>query len=732
MAPYLAYIRMTLRLTMREKSVLFFNYVFPLIFFFVFSIAFQAERGGVINMVFAMILVIGVLGNGLFGGGIRMVMERDQNILRRFKVAPISPAPILVASLAVGLVSYLPSVLLTFLIAKFYYGMATPEHWPSLVLFVVIAIVAFRAIGLIIASVANSMAESQILTQLLYFPMMFLSGATFPTTSFPSWLQTVTQFIPATHINTGVQGILIRKESFAENAGAAGALVLTAIVAIFICMKLFRWEKEEKLKNSAKLWVGAALLPFVAIGVYQASAKTNLERQKQIDRQLSRSRTRLIRDVRLVIGDGRVIERGSLLVREGRIAQIFEGTTPDAKALRADLVEGAGKTLLPGLIDAHVHLGAPGGFYENPQDYAKPKQGERALAAYLYSGVTAVRSTGDWLDQSLALRAKVEQLQFTGADLATCGPLFTVEGGHPTQLIKGYPAAMQAAGRGQFLRLPKSPEEARRMVRELKQAGVDCVKGVFEAGQPGYSFNRAAPELLTAMASEARQQGLPVAIHTGSAQDVADAIAAGAKSIEHGSMTEKIPDEVFSRMAQADVYYNPTLSVLEGVTGFAAGRTELLEFSLVQQAVPGNLLAATKKYMLSSASEPMRTGILLSRMELRIAEDNLRRAHAAGVRLVAGSDAGNPLVFHGPAVHREMQLWVAAGLPAGAALQAATGNAARLLGIAGRTGTLMVGKEATLLLVDGNPLADIAATERITLILLKGERINRPELLKQE
>lgn len=732
MAPYLAYIRMTLRLTMREKSVLFFNYVFPLIFFFVFSIAFQAERGGVINMVFAMILVIGVLGNGLFGGGIRMVMERDQNILRRFKVAPISPAPILVASLAVGLVSYLPSVFLTFLIAKFYYGMATPEHWPSLLLFVVIAIVAFRAIGLIIASVANSMAESQILTQLLYFPMMFLSGATFPTTSFPSWLQTVTQFIPATHINTGVQGILIRKESFAENAGAAGALVLTAIVAIFICMKLFRWEKEEKLKNSAKLWVGAALLPFVAIGVYQASAKTNLERQKQIDRQLSRSRTRLIRDVRLVIGDGRVIERGSLLVREGRIAQIFEGAAPDAKALKADLVEGAGKTLLPGLIDAHVHLGAPGGFYENPQDYAKPKQGERALAAYLYSGVTAVRSTGDWLDQSLALRAKVEQLQFTGADLATCGPLFTVEGGHPTQLIKGYPAAMQAAGRAQFLRLPKSPEEARRMVRELKQAGVDCVKGVFEAGQPGYSFNRASPELLKAMADEARKQGLPVAIHTGNAQDVADAIAAGAKSIEHGSMTEKIPDEVFSRMAQADVYYNPTLSVLEGVTGFATGRTELLEFSLVQQAVPGNLLAATKKYMLSSASEQMRTGIRLSRMELRIAEGNLRRAHAAGVRLVTGSDAGNPLVFHGPAVHREMQLWVAAGLPAAAALQAATGNAARLLGIAGRTGTLTAGKEATLLLVDGNPLMDITATERITLILLKGERMIRPELLKQE
>jgi imidazolonepropionase-like amidohydrolase len=118
-------------------------------------------------------------------------------------------------------------------------------------------------------------------------------------------------------------------------------------------------------------------------------------------------------------------------------------------------------------------------------------------------------------------------------------------------------------------------------------------------------------------------------------------------------------------------------------------------------------------------------------MDMAIAADNLNRAHAAGVRLVTGTDAGNPLVFHGPGVHREMQLWVAAGLPPAAALQAATGNAARLLGIAGRTGTLSVGKEATMLLVDGNPLTDITATERITLILLKGERVVRTELFTQ-
>ncbi len=732
MAPYLAYIRMHLRLTFREKSVLFFNYVFPLIFFFIFAITFRADRGGLINMVFAMILVIGILGNGLFGGGIRMVIERDQNILRRFKVAPISPAPILVASLAVGLVSYIPSVLLTFLISKFFYGMQTPEHWLSLSLFVVIAIVAFRSIGLIIASVANSMGESQILTQSLYFPMMFLSGATFPTTSFPNWLQVVSQFIPATHVHTGVQGILVRNESFKDNLGAAGALLLTMFVALFVCMKLFRWEKEEKLKNSAKLWVGAALLPFVLIGVYQSYAKTNVERQKQIDRQLSQSRTRLIRDARLILGDGRVIERGSVLIRGGKIAEIYPGEAPEAEKLRADVVEGAGKTLLPGLIDAHIHIGAPGGIYDNPQDYTKAQNTQRALAAYLYSGVTATRSVGDWLDNALALRKTITDLQYTGADYLTCGPIFTTEGGHPTEMLDRMPAAFRATGQAQFVRLPKTPDEARRMVRELKQAGVDCVKGVLDAGQPGYAFKRADPAILKAMAEEAHANGLPVAMHTGSAQDVADAIALGANSIEHGSMSEKIPDELFQQMARADIFYDPTLSVREGMMGFAAGKTELLELSLVQQAVPRALLASTRKYLQSEEAAKMRKSFGSYRMDADIAADNLRRAHAAGVRLVTGTDAGNPLVFHGPAVHREMQLWVAAGIPAGAALQAATGNGARLLGIAGRTGTIAVGKEATLILVDGNPLTDITATERLNLILLKGERLVRPELLTQD
>ena len=732
MHAYFTYIRMSLLLTMREKSVIFFNYLFPLIFFYVFAFAFSAERGGTINMVFAMILVIGTLGNGLFGGGIRMVVEREANILRRFKVAPMSPLPILVASLVVVLITYLPSILLTFLIAKFQFGMHTPANWPALTVLVVVAVVAFRAIGLIIASVANSMGESTILTQLLYFPMMFLSGSTFPVQVFPKWLQKVTEFIPATHLNKGVQGMLVQNETLAQNGRALVALLLTTAVALFVAYRLFRWEKDEKLKPASKLWVLAALAPFFLVGAWELRSDESRVRQVQIDRKFAQSRTRLYRNARLIIGDGRVIERGGLLVRDGRIAAVYEGDAPDAKSVNADSVEAAGKTIIPGLIDAHVHLGAPGGMYANPQDYMKPGASERELAAYLYSGVTTVRSTGDWLDQSLALKRKLASNQYTGAELITSGPLFTAEGGHPTQMLKFFPSNMREQGKAQFVRIPRTADEARQMVRALKEKGVDLIKGVLESGEPGHALARLDVALLMAAGEEARRLGLPLAVHTGRAIDVEDALRAGVRSVEHGSMVEALPDELLKRLAAQGVYYNPTLSVIDGVEQFRTGKLNNLDFPLVQQVAPPGLIAGTKANLASSGFEQMRQGLEHSRAKLEVSLDNLRRAHLAGVPLVTGTDSGNMPLIHGPAIHRELQLWVKAGIPTAVALQAATGNAAKLLGISARTGTLEKGKEATLLVLDANPLAEIAATERISTILFKGERIGRGDLLSQE
>ena len=111
---------------------------------------------------------------------------------------------------------------------------------------------------------------------------------------------------------------------------------------------------------------------------------------------------------------------------------------------------------------------------------------------------------------------------------------------------------------------------------------------------------------------------------------------------------------------------------------------------------------------------------------------NLKRVFDAGVKLVTGSDAGNPLIFHGPTVQEEVELWVAAGIPADKALVAATRTSAELLGQANRIGTIEKGKDANLLLVDGDPLKDVKSLSRISMVMLKGERVNRTALLKED
>jgi len=730
MNAYKALIDLNLKLALRQKSVIFFNYLFPLIFFFIFGQAMHGERGAAMTIVISMVLIIGILSNGLMGAGIRAVQDREANILRRYKVTPITPAPVLVASVVTGWILYMPNVLLIFGLAHFIYGMPWPRSMGSVFIFVTVSIVGMRAIGLILASVVNSMQESQLLVQLIYLPMLFLSGATFPTSMFPQWLLEITYFLPATYMVQGIEAMLKQNQGMAQNIQPTLALLLTAVVGLFISYKLFRWEKEEKIRSSAKLWLAAVMLPFFVLGAWQMHAKTGIEKTKILNRELARSDTFLIRGARIFVGDGKVIEHGSVLVRGGKIAEIYEGEGPDPKSLNAETVEAAGKTILPGLIDVHVHLGAAGGF-DPEMKYGDAKNMQRALAAYLYSGVTAVRSVGDMLDTVLKVRSNVSSGEIEGSDLQTCGPIFTAAGGHGTEYFKDLPANARGRLEGQTLRIPTSSDEARRQVDELKKRGVDCIKAILEAGGGGQVFNRLDTGLFDAVAQEAHADSLPLAVHTGDARDVSDAVQAQANSIEHGSFRERIPDAVFEKMAKQGTFYDPTLSGGEAFKDFVAGKTDLLRRSLVQQVGPPELLRGTEAAMNSADMEAMRKSMAQYPTDMAIAIDNLKRAQAHGVLLVTGSDAGNPMVVHGPTVQHEMELWVKAGIPAAVALQAATLNAARLLRAENRFGSIRAGNDADLLVVDGNPLEDITATERISMVVFKGERVDRSGLFDQ-
>ncbi len=591
MKAYIAQIRMNLVLTLRDRSVLFFSYLFPLGFLFAFGEIGHAEQGGAASIV-NMVLTIGVLGSGFFGAAMRAIGDRERNILRRFKVAPINAGPILVSSLVTGLVTYLPLVALVIALAMGLWHMPAPANPVSLFAFLAIGVIAFRAMGGIIASVANSMQEGQVLVQLLYTPMLLLGGATIPLSIMPQWLQITAQFLPSTHFSTGLAGILLRQETLMDNLPAAGALLLTAVVATFLGAKLFRWDKDEKLRPGAKLWVLAVLAPFLAMGLWQAHSKTNLEKSKMLSRTLSRNRTLLIRDARVFVGNGEVLEQASVLIREGKIAQIFPGPAPDGKAVKAEVIEGAGETLLPGLIDTRVHLDGTGVFSpaQSAPDY------ERELAAYLYCGVTAIQNVGETTDRLRKVGAAVESGERLGAELFLDG-----------------------------------------------------------AGRPGEA----------------------------------------------------------------------SLTFAEALTALGKGDTALLDRPLVAQVTSKEALDFTRIAMRQAKSK-------LDPPPVGNQQAQLLQSYQGGALPSMGTDSGNPLVVHGPALHRELQLWVAAGIPPTAALQAATYNGARALHADQRIGMIHEGYDANLLLVEGNPLQDISATERISSVFFRGERLDRADLLKQK
>src|SRR6185369_10654065 len=182
----------------------------------------------------------------------------------------------------------------------------------------------------------------------------------------------------------------------------------------------------------------------------------------------------------------------------------------------------------------------------------------------------------------------------------TCGPMFTAEGGHGTEYIQNLPPTVKESAKAQLVRTPKTPEEARQQVRELKAKGIDCVKTILEAGWgEGMLYDRMDLLIGRAVADEAHAQHLPVATHTGDARDVADAIEIGAASIEHGSWRDEIPDRLLEHMASQGIYLDPTLAVAEAYAQFFAGRADALGNSLVQQVVGARILKGTRDFVAS-------------------------------------------------------------------------------------------------------------------------------------
>ena len=395
----------------------------------------------------------------------------------------------------------------------------------------------------------------------------------------------------------------------------------------------------------------------------------------------AQSRPTLIRDVRVF--DGRtVVQNASVLVRDGKIAAVGQSVQAPANA---EVVEGRGKTLLPGLIDSHTH--AFGDALRSALIFGVTTELDMFTQIQMAAGIKADQASGRRLDE---------------ADLRTAGTLVTAPGGHGTEY--GMPIPTITA-----------PEQAQAFVDARLAEGSDYIKIVYDDGK---SYGRRMPSVseatMAAVIEAAHKRGKLAVVHISTLGSARDAIESGADGLVH-LFIDRAPDSTFARfVAGRRAFAIPTLTVLESVTG-SGGSADLADQPSIAPYLSGMQAGSLRRGF------PVRPG---SANRYEYAEQTVRQLVAAGVPILAGTDAPNPGTAHGASMHRELELLVKAGLTPAQALAAATSVPAKSFGLGDR-GRIAVGLRADLVLVDGDPTTDIRTTREITRVWKLGVAVDR-------
>lgn len=382
-----------------------------------------------------------------------------------------------------------------------------------------------------------------------------------------------------------------------------------------------------------------------------------------------------IRDVRVFDGE-RVLPRATVVVRDGRIKAVGPAAQVPADA---ELIDGAGRTLLPGLIDAHSHVWGD------------------ALERALAFGVTTELDM--FTDATLAARLRREQAGAGAAgraDLFSAGTLVTAPGGHGTEYGVRIPTLARA-------------EDADAFVAARVAEGSDYVKLVYDDGA---AYGLRWPTLdfasLKAVAAAARARDRLAVVHVGAASSARAALDAGIDGLVHLFGDAAAAPDFARRAKQNGVFVIPTLTVIESLGGRPAAALAD-DPRLSPRFGPGE-------------RERLRAGFPLGhgrRPDPGIAARTVAALRAEGVPILAGTDAGNPGTVHGASLHRELELLVAAGLSPAEALAAATSATARAFRLGDR-GRIAPGLRADLLLVEGDPTVDVLATRAIVRVIKGG------------
>jgi imidazolonepropionase-like amidohydrolase len=397
----------------------------------------------------------------------------------------------------------------------------------------------------------------------------------------------------------------------------------------------------------------------------------------------------------VVIGDGRILAigpRASTTIPEG-----------------ATVISAEGKTLIPGLINAHGHVGMTKGLKAGRENY-----GEENLLAHLRQyaryGVTTVMSLGSDFEAIFKLRGPARDGEIPRATVFTAGRGFTGKGGYPSVL----------PGNAGVPREVDTVEEVRANVAELAGQKVDMVK-IWVDDHWGH-YKKVRPELYRAIISEAHKHGLRVMAHLFYLEDAKQLAEAGLDGMAHSVRDREIDDALIEAIKAKKTFAVATL-VREESTFVYATPPAFLDTPFFNRWVDPEIIKQLKDpaYGAKVKADP---DFAKYPGQLKMGQKNLKKLWDAGVPVVFGSDSGPPARFQGFFEHRELELMVEAGLTPAQALQSATSNAAEALRISGDYGTLVKGKRADMILLDADPLVDIRNTRKIHKVWIGGREVD--------
>ena len=386
----------------------------------------------------------------------------------------------------------------------------------------------------------------------------------------------------------------------------------------------------------------------------------------------------------------------TLVIREGRVAAVLDGHVGAGSGdlAGATVIDLRDRFVLPGLIDSHVHLTSDTGGVLSQLEEVQLSPAAKAFNALenarktLGAGFTTVRNLGDRDGVTLALRDAIRDGQVVGPNIVDAGTSISTTSGHMDPALGFRDDLRDAIDRHD--NLCDGADDCRRAVRRQVARGVDVIKiattgGVNSRIGAGLGQQMFADEV-RAIVETARLYGKKVAVHAHGQDGVKVALAAGVDSIEHGTTLD---DECLELFRKSGAYYVPTLSTVNGY--------------LERIAADPNAYAPAVRAKVD--------------WRIRITGESLRKAVPKGVKIAFGTDAG--VSKHGRNAD-EFEWMVKHGMTPVQALEAATVNAADLLGLSADVGTLEPGKRADLIAVEGNPLADVTVLKRVPFVMKDG------------